>query len=296
MADPRVSTRAGRHRAWLALHRWLALLFGLPLALLGASSALLELRGPILRWELGAAALSAKPHAASAIALGDAALRERARQAYPRFARILGSAAPRQGFLTSDNALVFGTLVDRPGTAVAMLDPYDGEPRAFFVFDDLWLAKGVALHRSLLLPPAVGSPLLALCGGVLCLSLLSGLYLWWPGRRNWWAAANLRRGSRGTRRLREWHNLCAAWLYLPLLLIALTGAWLALPPGFTTTTPKPLLSALHGRLGLGTAGMAIAFLAGLALPVLYLTGLLLWWRRRPARQALPSTQGNPSHD
>lgn len=41
---------------WLRVHRWLALSVGLLLALIGLSGALLELKGPILRWEVGSQA------------------------------------------------------------------------------------------------------------------------------------------------------------------------------------------------------------------------------------------------
>ncbi|BCQ62748.1 PepSY-associated TM helix domain-containing protein [Pseudomonas protegens] len=284
---------------WLRLHRWLALCLGLFLALLGLSGSLLELKGPILRWEVGAQMLQLAPGEHGALLQQDAWIRA-ASDAYPQLHKVFGAAPPRQGFLESDNVIVFGALKERPGTGIAMIDPYSGEPRGFFVFEDLWLAKLVALHRSLLLPPAWGSNLVLLCGLALLGSLGSGLYLWWPGRRSWWKAASLRPGSRGNRRLREWHNVAAAWLCLPLLLIAGSGAWLARPdlftwPGAQPMAIKPLFSAAHGHLLLGTPGAWLAFLCGISLPLLYLTGLLLWWRKRAARRAVQSFK-ETSHD
>lgn len=277
---------------WLRLHRWLALSLGLLLALLGLSGALLELKGPILRWEVGATMLQLAPGEHGTRLEQDAWIKA-ASDAYPQLHKVFGAAPPRQGFLESDNVIVFGALKERPGTGIAMIDPYNGAPRGFFVFEDLWLAKLVALHRSLLLPQAWGSTLVLVCGLVLLGSLGSGLYLWWPGRRSWWKAASLRPCSQGTRRLREWHNLAAAWLNLPLLLIAASGAWLARPElfGWLTATPmavKPLFSAAHGHLLLGTPGAWLAFLCGISLPLLYITGLLLWWRKRVARRAVQS--------
>ncbi|WP_409284953.1 PepSY domain-containing protein [Pseudomonas protegens] len=284
---------------WLGLHRWLALSLGLLLALLGLSGSLLELKGPILRWEVGASMLQLAPgeHRAP---LEQSAWISAAASAYPQLQKVFGAAPPRQGFLESDNVIVFGALKERPGTGIAMIDPYSGEPRGFFVFEDLWLARLVALHRSLLLPQALGSNLVLVCGVVLLGSLGSGLYLWWPGRRSWWKAASLRPGSRGTRRLREWHNVAAAWLCLPLLLIAASGAWLARPDLFTWLAAqpmaiKPVLSAAHGHLLLGAPGAWLAFLCGISLPLLYITGLLLWWRKRVARRAVQSFK-EPLHD
>ncbi|AZC19158.1 PepSY domain-containing protein [Pseudomonas sp. CMR5c] len=277
---------------WLGVHRWLALVLGLFLALLGLSGALLELKGPILRWEVGGQMLQLAPGEHGTL-LEQSAWISAASNAYPQLHKVFGAAAPRQGFLESDNAIVFGALEDRPATGIAMIDPYSAEPRGFFVFEDLWLARLVALHRSLLLPPAWGSLLVLACGLALLASLGSGLYLWWPGRRSWWKAASLRPGSRGTRRLREWHNVAAAWLCLPLALIAGSGAWLAQPQWFAWLTGqplalKPLFSAAHGQLLLGAPGAWLAFACGLALPLLYITGLLLWWRKRAARRAVPS--------
>jgi uncharacterized iron-regulated membrane protein len=42
---------------------------------------------------------------------------------------------------------------------------------------------------------------------------------------------------------------------------------------------------MHNGLMFGTTGQVFVFLAGLALPVLYVSGLTLWWRRRKQRRA-----------
>jgi uncharacterized iron-regulated membrane protein len=56
-------------------------------------------------------------------------------------------------------------------------------------------------------------------------SLLTGLYLWWPRNRNWRVAFTLKRGARGRRRLLDLHNLFAVYLYVPLLILAFTGLY-----------------------------------------------------------------------
>lgn len=58
-------------------------------------------------------------------------------------------------------------------------------------------------------------------------SLVTGLYLWWPRNRNWRVAFTLKRGARGRRRLLDLHNLFAVYLSVPLLIIALTGLYLS---------------------------------------------------------------------
>jgi len=273
-----------RRALWRKAHLWLALLLGWVFALLGASGAVLVLRAPLLKREVGAAALTLQARPAPGAPMASAeAWKQAARQAYPQFARILGAAPPRAGFLTSDNALVFGPVQGRPAMGIAMIDPYSAAPRAFFVYDDLWLAKAVALHRALLLPPGAGGVAVALCGLVLLASLASGLWLWWPRQLSAkaWRAALLPR-LRGAALWRGLHNASAGWLLLPLLVITATGVWLARPGWFGAGERsgfKPVLSALHGELMLGTAGQALALAAGLALPLLYATGLVLWARR-----------------
>lgn len=47
---------------------------------------------------------------------------------------------------------------------------------------------------------------------------------------------------------------------------------------------RPIIAAMHADLMLGWPGRIVVALAGLALPVLYVTGLWLWWRR-PTRRS-----------
>ncbi len=294
--SPRRAGHISAREVWRQAHLWIALTVGFVLALLGLSGAVLVLRAPLLQWEVGAVAvrLQAPAPAGEQYASPDT-WKQAARTAYPQFTRIMGAAAPRAGFLSSDNALVFGAVQGRKGIGIAMVDPYTAAPRAFFVFDDLLLAKAVALHRTLLLPPPVGLPLLAVCGCLLLVSLVTGAWLWWPRGtqwRHWRAALTYGWKSRGFRAWRELHNVAAAYLFVPLFLLALTGIWLARPTWFSWLGSvglgagfKPTASALHAELMLGVTGQAITFLSGLALPVLYVSGIAMWWRKRATRRA-----------
>lgn len=285
--------RTSARQRWLQVHLWLALTLGLVFALLGASGAVLVLRAPLLQWEVGytAVRLTHRPTAGTSLATPEH-WKQAALTAYPQLQRALGAAAPGQGFLVSENALVFGPVRDRPGTGIAMVDPYSAEPRAFFVYDELLLAKAVALHRSLFLPRGAAGPAVALAGLALLLSLGTGAWLWWPRgpwRTHLGPALSFHLRSQGLRRWRELHNVCGAWLLLPLLVLAWTGAWLAEPGWWRWVglgrSFKPTASGLHSELLLGGFGQALVFLAGIALPVLYLSGLVMWWRKRTARRA-----------
>jgi uncharacterized iron-regulated membrane protein len=289
---------------WLRLHRWIALIIGFVLALLGLSGSLMVLRGPILQWEVGTAAVHLKQAPApGASYASQETWKAAAQQAHPRLERIMGAAEPRAGFLTSDNAIVFGAVRGRQAMGIAMIDPYTAEPRAFFVYDDLFLAKVVALHRSLFLPRHLAGPVLAGCGLVLLASLATGAWLWWPreaGAGRWRRVLTMSFKNRGLRRWFGLHNVTAAYLFVPLLLLTLTGIWLAEPGWFfwlgLGKSFKPVASGLHAELMLGLAGEIGAFLVGLALPVLYASGLVMWWKRRRLRRGTSHDARRPRCD
>ncbi|MBW5825212.1 PepSY domain-containing protein [Yersinia kristensenii] len=280
---------------WLRLHSWLALSVGLLLVLIGISGSLLMLKSPLLQWEIGQQALIAAPRQQP---YADAEQwKLSAQQHYSQLKQIMGVAPPGSGFIPATNAMVFGKLQQRAGMGIAFIDPYDAQPRGFVVFDDLWFSHIVNLHRLLLLPAQWGGPLVALSGVVLLLSLISGLVLWWPKIRALKSSLILQRRSRGTLWWRQLHNISAIYLFFPLLLVTLTGIALAQPPWFAfianPRAVKPLLSTLHSELLLGTAGKVLVFSSGLALPVLYCSGVMMWWRKRRARRLI--TRAKPSY-
>lgn len=287
---------------WVKVHLWIALSIGLVLALIGLSGSMLVLRAPILQWEVGSAAvrLHTAP-APGAVYASEQQWRDAAQTAYPELKRVMGTSPPRGGFLVSDNAMVFGMGADKKGMVIVMVDPYTAEPRAYFMFNELLLAKFVAFHRALLLPPKTGSLLLAIAGIVLLVSLLTGIWLWYPRNRQWhkWRAAlTVHFKDKGLRFWMGLHNVAAVYLFVPMLVLTVTGIWLAKPGWFTASmrgarpdamsgpgqAVREIMSGLHAQLMLGFAGEVLVFLAGIALPVLYVSGLVMWWRKRKAKQ------------
>lgn len=84
------------------------------------------------------------------------------------------------------------------------------------------------LHYTLLLGSA-GKTAVGIAGLLLLLSLLSGLYLWWPSRARLGAALKpaLRRGA--VRKTYDLHVLPGVYGFVVLAVLALTGSVLALP-------------------------------------------------------------------
>lgn len=248
---------------WLRLHFWPGIIIGFFISLLGMSGAVLLLKKPVLEWEIGKAVLYAPPVTGTSAFLLPEIWRQNAQVAYPELTRVMGEAAPGSGFIPATNAMVFGSVSGSDKLGIAFIDPVNGKPKGFIVFDDLIFSKIVSLHRSLLLPPVSGGWLVSLCGIILVLSVISGIILWWP-RRGWRQVMSalflFRPGLQGAAKWRQWHYFFAVYFSLPLLLIAVTGIFLARPDILSVIPEyKSLIAQLHRDIGIGIPGIIIAF-------------------------------------
>ncbi|WP_084396597.1 PepSY-associated TM helix domain-containing protein [Henriciella aquimarina] len=283
--------RQKRRRLWLAIHRWIGLGLGLLVAAIGITGALLVFKAPILRWELGPAAYETSVEAGPRIT--DAAAKAAALEASSDLAPVMGVAAPYAGFFDTPNLTVFGRVKSRPDAmAVVFIDPWTGEPRGQFIYQDLFLARIIEFHRGLLLSPMIGGPVVAVIGLVLAVSIGTGAWLWWPRTGRLGGVLYFRR----VRGLRAWmlqtHRVFGAWAMIPLMALALTGVWLAAPflwlrlmgmkadRAALSTQWHHAIARLHADLLLGPLGQGLVFLAGMSLPVFFFTGIWLWWKRR----------------
>lgn len=228
--------KTSARKIWLNFHFGLALIAGAFFACLGLSGALLVFKGPLLEWELGCAMV--RPEVRGTVHASVDAWIAGARAEVPELSPVIGVNAPRSGFLPTSAAVVFGRLGPGGGLGVAMVDPYTAEALGHFDYDRSWFATVVEFHRRLLLPIAIGTDVVAWCGLAMMLSLASGLYLWWPRHGYWLNVLTLRRRSRGLRLLRELHNVAAAYLMMPLLVLAVTGV-LLLKPGWLRILDQP---------------------------------------------------------
>jgi uncharacterized iron-regulated membrane protein len=67
-------------------------------------------------------------------------------------------------------------------------------------------------------------PLTELAGAWFLVSLMTGVYLWWPSlRKRGTAAFAFRRGMRGRRQSKDWHNFIGIALIVPMVFVAVTG-------------------------------------------------------------------------
>ncbi|MCW2256979.1 putative iron-regulated membrane protein [Providencia alcalifaciens] len=281
-------------RTWLKIHLWLGLVIGFFIAILGVSGSLLLLKKPILEWEIGRSALYASPHSEHSEANTSAPdlWRQSAQQNYPQLIKIIGVALPETGFIPATNVMVFGKTSLSNKLGIAFIDPIDASAKGFVIFDDLIFSQIVSLHSVLLLPQNIGSWLVLSCGVVLTLSLISGVILWWPkkGIKSLFSALiDWHRGLKGAAKWRQWHYFVAIYLTIPLFVITLSGILLSRPELSSllslSSENKRFISQLHSELGLGFSGLIIAFLSGFVLPLLYVSGVIIWWKKRPHRRS-----------
>lgn len=134
---------------------------------------------------------------------------------------------------------------------------------------------------------------------------LTGAVVWWPGVQSWRRSVTIHRGVSLKRFNWDLHSAVGFWTVAFLVLFGVTGAYLAFPGAFTAavdfldvpieTNPDRIgdrvlywLAYVHfGRFG-GWRTKLLWALVGLTPPILFVTGVAMWWsrvvRRRPTRR------------
>lgn len=212
-------------RFWLTVHTWLGLSLGLLWLVIALTGSMLVFYLEIDQWlnpQIRVdSSLEAQPHQAV-------------------FDTLYQSFPEREGAWRVEQALE----PDRPLTAryytpketahlqfaplIVTLDPATLQitsERFWGEFVMTWLYN---LHYALLLDKT-GKILVGIFGLISLVSLLSGIYLWWPGwqRLKQRLAWKNRHGLQ--RKIYDWHVFSGSYGFLVLLLLSLTGAALALP-------------------------------------------------------------------
>jgi uncharacterized iron-regulated membrane protein len=129
------------------------------------------------------------------------------------------------------------------------------------------------------------------------LLVFTGLILWWPGRTRWWRSLIIPRPSRTRRFTWHLHSALAIWGFVLLLGWGITGIYFAFPEPFNhlfdalATDPNSfearpgedflrMFIRIHfGRMGPLPVHVLFAVL-GLLPAVLFVTGFIVWWKRR----------------
>lgn len=275
--------RSPLRRAILKIHLWLALAIGIYVIMISLTGAAIVFRPEISRWAIPRTV----PDASGVRAEGEA-LEMALRSAYPddEIVRFREGRFPRQPV---------DVLLLRDGEERGRLfDPYaledmgsDYPPVVAFTE---WL---VSLHDDLLTYP-YGRRINGVAGGIMLIIVVSGLVLWWPGRRHWHRSLYVPLSSR--RKIWHLHSAIGIWVGLLLLNWCITSIYFGFPGPFEdlrdwldtdqTDFDRPgeglvtfLVDAHFGRFG-GVWGRTGWVLLGLTPAVLFISGFWVWLRPR----------------
>ena len=206
-------------KLWLGTHRWLGLTVGLLFVLLGLTGSALVFDHAIDEWlnpELLLSESSAVPRPLSELLAA-------AEEATPEPVAAMSRPRIPEGVWT---AWVQTGTEELPEWTQVYVDPATATVTGTRVWGTDLMGTIYRLHYTLL-GGDVGAVVVGLAGIVLMVSVISGLYLWWPLLRNGWRAALvIRRDARFTYDL---HKTVGAVSSLLLLVIAFTGVYMTFP-------------------------------------------------------------------
>ncbi|MBR4160757.1 MAG: PepSY domain-containing protein [Bacteroidaceae bacterium] len=236
------------------IHLWMALPFGIIISVICFTGALLVVEKPITRW------------------------------LYPDFYADVRSS--QVSTFEAGNKVVHSAPVDAPKTVAK------AKRKRLPFFRDV-----MRLHRWLLNAPSqkgeksVGKIIVGVSTIAFALTLISGLFIWWP--RNAKVLRNrlsvkFRKGWR--RFLLDAHVSLGFWVFVFLLLMALTGLtwsfqsyrdvfYSLLSCCGTREEVRRLVMSLHTGSWGGVFSQTIYFISAIIGATLPLTGYYLWWKR-----------------
>lgn len=231
-------------KLWLIVHRWLGLTAGLLFVLIGVTGSLLVFHREIDEW-LNPEMLHVAGSGAQRTIEEVIAVAEERHSGQPA----LFVDVPR-------NDLGVWTVwfpkhsEHASGLTQVYVDPFTADVTGRRVWGEYLMTWLYRLHFKLL-GGETGETIVGVTGLVLMISVLSGLFLWWPLWKNSWRAAfAIRRGRRLNYDLHKATGFASAAI---LLVLAFTGVYMIFPewikPCVTVFVPETVSDpdALHSR-------------------------------------------------
>lgn len=219
-----------RRRVWLQLHLWLGLFAGAVLMVIRLTGSLLAFSGELDRW-FKADLLTVSPQPTG----------PRAYQPLDDLFRVLTEAMPSGGVArrlnfprANDQALCLQYSVpvrdsEDSDWLLRCVDPYTGrllgergQARADRFLPDNWVWLLIGLHATLL-AGSTGLYTVTIIAALLMISVLTGLYLWWPLTGKWWQALTIKRYASPERLNFDLHKTFGFYSALVLLVLLFTG-------------------------------------------------------------------------
>jgi uncharacterized iron-regulated membrane protein len=142
------------------------------------------------------------------------------------------SASERESFVfTPYKALNFRTFAPNGDRIQTFIDPYTGKILCEYNYHHRFLQKIYNLHADLL-GGTRGRTLNAWFAMLLLVVSVTGLLLWWRGRKYWRLGLEYRFHASWKRQAWDLHNLGGFLFFLPLLILALTGIYYSYESGY----------------------------------------------------------------
>lgn len=237
---------------WLAVHLYLGLWLGIVLSVTGLTGSLLVFYIELDEW-LNPQLQVTQPIDQPRLAYEE--IFQALRRAEPQRQRGWRLEIPEQPQRMITARYYQPQETEHMGFAPLMvsINPYTGEQvrsRLWGTFAMTWLYD---LHYTLLLDHP-GKLVMAIVGGLLVVSLLSGVYLWWPPKQKWRSALTIKRHASVERLTYDLHKVSGIYSLILMLLLALTGIALEIPEYVNplidfvsplTPPPKPKSTALE---------------------------------------------------
>lgn len=213
-------------KLWLVVHRWLGLTAGLLMVLLGLTGSLLvfdhaidERINPSLLLTDGT---GTRTSLSDVTENAEAAFAE-AHPQLPATAAAVSSPRVANGVWTA--WFQTGT-VEEPLWTMVFVDPYSGVVTGQRVWGENLMGIVYRLHYTLLGGDA-GAVVVGIGGILLMVSVVSGVWLWWPLWMNSWRAAFVVR--RGRRFLYDLHKVVGLTSSALLIVVSFTGVYMTFP-------------------------------------------------------------------
>lgn len=209
----------GTRTVWLIGHRWIGLLLGVFITLIGVSGSLIVFERTLDR---------AFNPALHAVEPGDQLL------PFAEIAAAATAAHPDKNllFLLREDDLpetsMYAMMAPRGGERTQVfLNPYTGEVLGARP-ERTWLGAVHLFHGELLAGP-IGEAFVGAIALILVISLTGGLVLWWPSKGGWKRALTVKASGNTSRVLRDLHNVFGAYGFIVLFVCSLTALPLIWP-------------------------------------------------------------------
>ncbi|MDA9909843.1 PepSY domain-containing protein [Gammaproteobacteria bacterium] len=271
------------HRVLFQVHLWLGIGLGLYILVISVSGSAVVLRPQFVRWFVVSEVASDEGEA-----LAGAALENKVAEIYSEFS-VINIVPPTRPRRASYVALEKdGVETSRYFDHFAGVDLGNTYPWQVRTVE--WLTR---LHDDLLLDRVTGRKINAFGGVLFLLMVITGIIIWWQGRRRWLDGLVIKRNSSHSF-MWQLHSFLGFWSMLLLFVWGITAVYFAFPQPFDfiiDALDKDLedferpdkwllfLIDLHFGRFRGSWLAYVWVVLGLLPAIMFISGFTLWYRK-----------------